>query len=246
MPNPFATDAMASGYATSRPPVHPRVLALAFAHFQRRFPLALDIGCGAGLSTAALSPYAERIIGLEPNLSMLKWATGAAFVCATAEAIPLPDRSIHLITAAGSLNYVDLDRFFPEASRVLAACGMLLVYDFSPGHTFQDSPTLDEWFSEFHRRYPPPRDEARELNPRILAGITPHFRLQASQQFEIGLSLTRDFYEDYVMTETNVAAAVRAGVSPDEIRQWCHRTLGPIWRGCEREVLFRGYFACLA
>jgi SAM-dependent methyltransferase len=239
MPNPFATDAMAAGYATARPPVHPRILALAFPQLQRRFPLALDVGCGTGLSTAALNPYADRVIGLEPNQAMLKWAAGAAFVCATAEAIPLRDGAIDLITAAGSLNYVGLDRFFPEAARILAPAGTLLVYDFSPGR--------DEWFSEFERRYPWPPHEARELDPQILGEIAPpYFRLESHQEFEIGLPLTHDFYEDYVMTETNVAAAIRAGASPEEIRQWCHRTLEPTWRASNREVLFQGYFACLS
>jgi predicted TPR repeat methyltransferase len=38
--------------------------------------------------------------------------------------------SLDLIAAAGSLNYVALDRFFPEAARILAPNGLLLAYDF--------------------------------------------------------------------------------------------------------------------
>ena len=162
-----------------------------------------------------------------------------------AEAIPLGDRSVDLITAAGSLNYVDLQQFFPEAARVLRPGGVLVAYDFSPGRSFRDSTGLDEWFARFNNRYPPPANEARDLNAEILAEIHPRFKVDTGERFEIGITLTPGFYLDYVMTETNVAAAVRSGVARQEIRSWCAETLASVWSGTEREVLFRGYFACM-
>ena len=50
-----------------------------------------------------------------------------------------------LMTAAGSLNYVDLEKFFAEASRVLTPEGKLVVYDVSPA--------ANEWFDAFMSRY---------------------------------------------------------------------------------------------
>ncbi len=252
MPNPFGTDDMAAGYATSRPPVHRRVIEQAFQQSGRSglFQRALDIGCGAGVSTKALIDFAGTCIGLEPSEAMLKWAPklapSAGFVVGSAEAIPLCSRAVDLITAAGSLNYANLDRFFPEAARVLTSYGTLLVYDFSAGRSFPNASSLDVWFSSFHQRYPPPANEARELSPAILAELTSGFQLDAHRQFEIGITLTPEFYLDYVMTETNVAAAVRSGVPQSEIRSWCAQTLAPVWNGAPREVLFRGYFVCMS
>ena len=124
--------------------------------------------------------------------------------------------------------------------------GILLVYDFSAGRSFRNATSLDEWFSSFHQRYPPPANEARELSPAILAELRSGFHVDAHRQFEIGITLAPEFYLDYVMTETNVAAAVRSGVPHSEIRSWCAETLAPVWNGAEREVLFRGYFACMS
>jgi SAM-dependent methyltransferase len=252
MSNPFGTDDMAAGYATSRPPVHRRVIEQAFRQLARSGPFlrALDVGCGAGVSTRALIGFAGSCIGLEPSEAMLKWAPkiapSADFVVGSAEAIPLCSRAVDLITAAGSLNYANLDLFFPEAGRVLTPHGILVVYDFSAGRSFRNATSLDEWFSGFHQRYPPPANEARELSPAILAEQSSGFHLDAHRQFEIGITLAPGFYLDYVMTETNVAAAVRSGVAQSEIRSWCAETLAPVWNGVEREVLFRGYFACMS
>jgi ubiquinone/menaquinone biosynthesis C-methylase UbiE len=196
------------------------------------------------LSTRALLALADHCIGLDAAEPMLHAAAalvpGAAFLAAHAEAIPLVGGSVGLITAAGSLNYTDVPRFFEEASRVLTPEGLVLAYDFSPG---QFSET---WFRNFIARYPWPPNDALELSPERLAAMSPGFRLRGGQTFEITLSLTRDFYQEYMMTETNVAFARRNGVPEAEIRSWCSATLAAEWGEHPRDVLFRGYYACLA
>lgn len=249
--NPFSTNEMAAGYATSRPPVHPRVIELAVLALGRRarFARALDVGCGAGLSTLALAEAAALRTGMDPAAAMLPWARGvdpgASFVAGVAEMLPFAAASFDLLTAAGSLNYTDLGRFFPEARRVLKPGGVLLVYDFTPGRRFRGETGLEAWFGEFQRRYPAPANEARALDPGVLAGLESGFVMGPRARFEIALDLDPEFYLEYMLTETNVAAAVRRGTPPGQIRAWCAATLAPVWRGQRREVVFEGYFACL-
>jgi len=243
---------MAAGYANSRPPVHPRVMERVFRQLGRTEPFhyALDIGCGSGVSTRALDGLARARVGLDPAEAMLRWAAKvapfASFAAGTAEAIPLRDGSVDLITAAGSLNYAKLDLFFPEAARVLMARGVLVVYDFSAGRSLRNSTTLDAWFDAFFTRYPPPANEARELSPAILSGLNSGFHVRGQEHFEIAIAMKPEFYLDYVLTETNVAAALRAGTPYSEVRSWCAETLATVWMGEVREVIFRGYFACMA
>jgi hypothetical protein len=137
--------------------------------------------------------------------------------------LPVRSHSIDIVTAAGSLNYADLSLFFPEAVRALAPDGGLVIYDFPECGNFRGPAGLDAWYSEFLRRYPRPSGSGHE----------------------IGLTLSPDFYLDYVMTETNVAQAARNGVPEQEIRAWCAGTLAPVFQGEAREVLFRGYAAWL-
>jgi SAM-dependent methyltransferase len=228
MPNPFDSSTMAAGYAAARPPVHPRVMELARPALTARgtFRRALDIGCGALQWRQSIAP-------------------GAHFVAGAAEALPFGAGEFDLMAAAGSLNFVGLDRFFPEAIRVLTPTGTLLVYDYSHGRNFLTDDRLDGWFSTFLERYPPVDSQARRLNPEILRGIDARFEMREHQDFAVALPLTREFYVEYLLTSTNVAAAVRQGASLEAIRQWCAGSLASIWPDEAREVVFRGYFACL-
>jgi SAM-dependent methyltransferase len=187
---------------------------------------------------------------MEPVEAMLHWASaatpGCAFLAARAEAIPIRDGAIDLIAAAGSLNYIDPALFFREAERILAPGGIILVYDFSPGRSFPESDALDAWFARFIDRYPWPPSDALKVDPERLATMDHRFRLQNHERFEIPLTLTPDFYLEYMMTETNVSFALRNGEAEDAIRSWCASTLDPIWPRQPKVVLFRGYFACLA
>jgi SAM-dependent methyltransferase len=246
MANIFDSPHMAAGYAAARPPVHQHVVDRIVKVLGLTGPVgrALDVGCGAGLSTAALQAHARERVGIDPSRQMLRLARsvadGAAFVNAAAERIAVAARSIDLMTAAGSLNWVDLSAFWPEVRRVLAVDGRLVVYDFSPGRAFRDADTLSRWFARFQARYPSP--PARGIEPRTLLDDAAGLRLAAQEPFEIGLTLSPEFYLRYVLTETNVAAAIGAGASRAEVEGWCRETLTEIFDR-PREILFLGYLA---
>src|SRR6266487_2905045 len=64
---------LAAAYAYDRPAVHLSIIQTIGQSLQitTRFRRALDIGCGAGRSTAALEALAETVIGLERLRTML-------------------------------------------------------------------------------------------------------------------------------------------------------------------------------
>ncbi len=252
MANLFGSPQMAAGYANSRPPVHPLIIERIRKHLRITEPVgrALDVGCGAGLSTKALHRIARHCVGIEPEAAMLPWAQRvsrfSAFLVGRAEELPVISESVDVITAAGSLNYADLDRFFPEASRVLRPGGVLVVYDFSPGRSFPDSAALDDWFGLFMERYPTPAFSGRAMSPDSLSHNETGPRLTSDELFEVGLAMSHASYVRYMLTETNVANAVENGTSLDEIEEWCAGTLEAVFDGCDREVIFRGYIAYMS
>ena len=172
MASVYDSERLAAAYARDRPPIHERILRA--ARLGRQADLALDIGCGAGLSTAALAPLAKRAIGLEPVSTMLTHrrtvARDASFVIGRAECLPFAAESFDLVAAAGSMNYTDLPAALAEIGRVLTRDGTFLLYDFSTGRRSVGGDELADWFDSFERRFPWPPGwtplDVRELAPR--------------------------------------------------------------------------------
>jgi SAM-dependent methyltransferase len=240
---------LAAGYAGSRPPVHARIIAAVARRFEElgidRACRALDLGCGVGLSAAALKPLASRVFGLEPALAMLRHgrsvAPGACLVAARSEQLPFRDASFDLLAAAGSLNYADRSRVLAEASRVLTEEGVLLIYDFSGGRRLAGDERLDWWFTTFERRFP--YAPGYEMDVRSLDYGAAGLRLVRFEEFEAKVPLSLSEYVAYAMSETNVEQAIAAGVPEQEIADWCRASLQGIFTTEPRDVIFASYVA---
>lgn len=244
---------LAAGYAYHRPPVHAEILKKIGQRLglQGKLSRALDVGCGAGLSTAALESLAEVVVGIEPVEAMLAFrhvvAPQAKFVVGQAEHLPFAARSFDLMTTAGAINYADRDLFFPEAARVLTPTGTLVIYDFSAGCRCAGNDRLSQWFEEFAQRYQSPPGYAMDV--RAQAYDRHRLRMVEYEEFEVALPMTLIAYLDYAMSETSVEQAIQDGVPESEIRDWCQVTLAEVFGESESlEILFDAYIArvCLA
>jgi SAM-dependent methyltransferase len=243
----YDSERLAAAYAVDRPPIHQQILRS--ARLGRRADRALDVGCGAGLSTAALTPLARRVVGLEPIPTMLTHrrtvAPDAGFVLGEAERLPFAAGSFDLVTAAGSLNYTDLPTALTEIARVLTPGGTFLLYDFSVGRTSVRGDELADWFAAFEQRYPWPPGwqpfDVREL-PLAEYGL----RLLDYVDVETRLPMAFDPYLRYMLSEVNVDDAIARGAcSAEEAREWCAETLRPLFADGDVTVVIPGYVATL-
>jgi SAM-dependent methyltransferase len=248
MTSVYDSERLARAYAFDRPPIHERILRS--AHLDGRANRALDVGCGAGLSTAALVPLARQVFGLEPIPTMLTYrqtvAPQARFVIGQAERLPFAAQSFDLVTAAGSLNYTDLPTALAEIARVLTPDGTFLLYDFSVGRSSVSGGELAAWFASFEQRFPWPPGwqpfDVREL-PLDAYGL----RLLDYTDIEIQLPMTFDAYLPYMLSEVNVDDAIARGAyTAEEARAWCRETLEPVFAAGEVTAIIPGYIATLA
>jgi SAM-dependent methyltransferase len=248
MTSVYDSDRLAAAYAFNRPPVHERILP--HARLDRRAEHALDVGCGAGLSSAALVPLARRVTGLEPNAAMLAYgravAPAAAFVMGAAESLPFAAGTFDLVAAAGSLNYAYLPSALAEIARVLTSDGKFVLYDFSVGRHSATGEDLARWFATFEQQFPPVA--AGWLPIEVHKLPLPVYGLQLLDHTDVETRLPMGFeaYLRYVLSEVNVHSAVQHGAcSAEEAHDWCHERLQAVFADGDVTVVIPGYVATI-
>ncbi|HLT69461.1 MAG TPA: class I SAM-dependent methyltransferase [Acidimicrobiales bacterium] len=91
----------------------------------------LDLAAGTGKLTRLLVPTGAEVVAVEPVAAMrehLRALPGDVTILdGTAEAIPLPDRSVDAVTAAQAFHWFDPDLALAEVRRVLRRGGHLFL-----------------------------------------------------------------------------------------------------------------------
>ena len=244
----FVFPRVAQGYANHRPYYHPLIMEKVRhrINLQGRYEHGLDVGCGTGLSTIALKELANNVVGIDGSAEMIAVANQhdeaqITYRHAPAEKLPFDKEAFDLITVCGAINWIDRTQFFPEAKRVLKERGWVILYDNFITDQMVGCEAYTQWHqAQFLSRYPkPPRDET-PLTPSECEGYG--FRFSA-EVYTNELAWSRSEYIEYMLTQSNVIAAVDMGNEKlSEAREWMHTTLAPIVPdGAKRTFLFAGY-----
>ena len=249
--NYFAPKTAAERYAKGRPFFHPPLVARIgeLLSPDTPFPRALDLGCGTGLSTLALKQLARDIVGVDVSIEMLSHApkdAGVKFCLASAERLPFGEGAFDLMAACQSFHWLDRKKFFAEARRVVREGGWVVVYD----NYFTARMEGEDPFSDWHRgsylqRFPTPPRGALSFTPEEAA--VEGFELRAEEGFENSYGFTKDELVDFLLTHSNVTAAVEGrGEDLGEVRRWLSEGVAPFFHGEGRErFLFEAPIWCL-
>ena len=107
----------------------PQYAADAIAHLAGRLPMrrVLDLGAGTGKLTRQMVPVAESVVAVEPDDDMRavleRVLPDVESLAGSAEAIPLPDGSVDVVTVAQAFHWFELEAALAEMHRVLRADG---------------------------------------------------------------------------------------------------------------------------
>uniref|UniRef100_T1JEU3 ethanolamine kinase n=1 Tax=Strigamia maritima TaxID=126957 RepID=T1JEU3_STRMM len=99
--------------------------------------VAVDVGCGSGQSTKPIGHILSKVIGIDISPEQIA-AVGqdkplnVEFKVGSYDKIPLPDNSMHLVTAVNAVHWFELDKFYQEANRLLVTKGVLALVRGTP------------------------------------------------------------------------------------------------------------------
>ena len=240
----FNTHAIANGYARNRPFFHPEVIGRVKSTLSigDKLGKALDVGCGAGLSTIALTEIAKKVVGLDSSSSMLRSAIeygGVTYCSCAAESLPFK-YEFELITLSGAINWIQRPSFFKEARRNLKAGCFVVVYDNTNQGIMNDDLGFAQWHEEsFLKEYPkPPRDESPISRDEALGY---GFEFTSSEDYTNEVRFTMDGFVDYLITQSNIAVALASGKKERCIRVAVKTSLAPFFQEEEKTLKFGGY-----
>ncbi len=243
--NYFANRSAAERYAKGRPYFHPEVMQRIRKRIPRAWPVerAIDVACGTGLSTVALMPLAQEIVATDAAAEMIGQALvdpRITFIVAAAEALPVPDDAFDLLTVCSALHWLDAPTFFREAWRVLHRGGHMVIYDNSFSGEMEGNPAFGTWVRDSYLNTYPSPPRARIRMPEAAAEMG--FRSLGEERYENGVSFSPETLAEYLITQSNVIAAVEGGrQSIDEVRAWCIEGVRPFFGGeVERTFTFVG------
>ena len=98
------------------------------------FQHAVDVGCGSGQSTVLLCEHFKEVFGYDisqEKIALAKYkkrTSNIHFTKADACNLPVLTSSVDLLTCAMSWHWLDVDKFYTEAKRVLKPRGCTAVY----------------------------------------------------------------------------------------------------------------------
>ena len=121
---------IADTYALYRPTYPPAIFEWLAAQCPRH-EAAWDCGTGSGQAAIGLVPHFQRILATDPAPEQLARALQhpkIAYSCGSAEDSGLPDASVDLVTAAVSLHWFDLERFYAEVRRIVRPGGIIAAW----------------------------------------------------------------------------------------------------------------------
>lgn len=169
----------AAAYLAFRPSYPKWVFDKVFAYQRTRTPtpssntLAIDLGCGPGISTLMLLPHFDKVIGLEPSSKMVSAAVGPdspslpsalrpdpsagrqnklgqlEYKQGSAEDLSwLADNSVDLVTAGQAAHWFDYPRVWNSLSRVVKPGGSVCFWGY-PDFFIPDYPKTRSLIYEF-------------------------------------------------------------------------------------------------
>ena len=124
---------LAPSYAAYRPGYPPALFAAIAAASPGR-GRAWDCATGTGQAAVGLATHFEHVVASDASRRQVGVAPihdRVHYLVARAEAVPLPDASVDVVTVAQALHWLELPEFYAEARRVMRPDGLVVAWTYA-------------------------------------------------------------------------------------------------------------------
>lgn len=244
--NFFVYKSVAERYARSRPYFHPLVIAKIKTYLQLQRPVrfAVDVGCGSGHSTVALTEIADLVAGLDISAEMLAFAerkAGIQYIRSAAETLSIKSNSADLLTTSMAYHWFKPEEFFAETKRILKDGAWLIIFNNGFRGQMRGNPKFEQWVSQvYDERYPSPPRNAALMTFEFAGQHGFIFANEADYQNEV--EFTVEELAAYLITQSNVIAATEQGNEKvEDVYDWLVTQSRPFFRSGRAAFLFSGF-----
>jgi SAM-dependent methyltransferase len=153
---------------------------------------------------------------------------GVSCIPAAAERLPLACGTFDLVGIGLAFHWFDRIAVLRETRRVLRQRGWLFIFNSWFAGNMRENDALARWHQEYLQQFPsPPR---HSIPTADYATATADFREVACERFTHEHTYTREDLIGYLMTQTNVTAALaRGSASRRSTNEWMSSTLEPLF-----------------
>ena len=250
--NYFSSRSAAERYKAGRPYYHEATIERIknFCGFRETPDLGVDVACGTGLSTLALSKICKSVIGIDNSIEMLRIAEKAEnirYKLGTSEAIDIPDHAATIMTVASGLHWFDIEKFLAEAQRVIEPAGWLVIYENAYPGDMEGLSTFKDWYiNSYHAKFPQTSRNRFDWNQDVLAKYD--FSLVETETHINTINWNIDDLIRYLTTHSNVINEVENGKQTiGQVDEWLKDELTPFFpnKGQRNTLIFSNWIRYL-
>ena len=195
----------AQRYDKYRPTYHDLPFAELQKYLGKKLGKTLDVACGTGHSTLALSKICESVIGCDISREMIRVAERkgpTTFVEASAEEIPFPANSFDHINVSMGFQWLNQAKFLSEALRLLKPGRHLSIDNYGFVGTMQGNDKFKAAYQTFDQTNMP--RAARHPNfPDEDLMVAHGFKFLHEIKYQQVVTMDVETFTEYLMTRSN-------------------------------------------
>lgn len=238
--NPFEAEGEAAKYHKYRPRYHAIAFGMIHEFLKKNFDYSVDVACGTGHSTVALSKISKKVVGCDQSEAMLQEARANSkieYIKADAENLPFDGQAFDFLNISMGFHWLDQEKFLREAKRVLKRQGLIAIGGYGFTGKISGDPEKQRLHHNLFEEYLPSASR-KDFHPSAhLAAIT-GLDLVKEMKYENFVSMNAGEFINLIMTWSNfqILNENRKAVALSKMRE----VFDQIFAGQNMELPFAG------